>query len=700
APVASCPANISVGNDLGLCTAVVSFSVSATDNCPGVSVVASPASGSTFPVGTTPVTVIVTDASGKADTCTFNVTVSDNEYPTANCPANITVGNDLGLCTAVVSFSATGADNCPGFSVVASPASGSAFPVGTTPVTVIVTDASGKADTCTFNVTVNDNEDPIANCPANITVGNDLGLCTAVVSFSVSATDNCPGVSVVASPASGSTFPVGTTPVTVIATDASGNADTCTFNVTVNETESPSIACPADLAVQCSSDVPAPNSGLVVASDNCDVAPTVTFQGDVSDGLSCPETITRTYRATDNSDNWAECTQLIVINDTFAPTFDQPTIHVRDASKAVGIVASLLDPKKREKCDSDNREVQQKLRDLHQARQEKPLRSYRAALENRPTVKFGNGEVARPEFLGRRVLTDFDLEEIVPYIDWTFFFSAWELKGRYPKILEHPEMGEAARDLFANGQSLLARIVEQKQLTAQAVYGFWPANSVGDDIVLYRDDSRSDELLRFPMLRQQEELAKGMFNRSLADYIAPKESGVEDYIGAFAVTTGLGATKLTDDFKSEHDDYNAIMVQSLADRLAEAFAEYLHARARKEWGIAPAAGESMDDLIEERYRGIRPAFGYPACPDHSLKNSLFELLSAEEVGMELTESCAVSPAASVSGLYFGNPAAKYFTVGRLDRDQVKNYSSRQKTNLREVEKWLAPYLTYDSEESA
>ena len=383
-----------------------------------------------------------------------------------------------------------------------------------------------------------------------------------------------------------------------------------------------------------------------------------------------------------------------------APIFDQPTIHVRDASKAVGIVASLLDPKKRVECDRANREVQQKLRDLHEARQEKPLRSYRAARENRPTVEFGDGEVARPEFLGRRVLMDFDLEEIVPYIDWTFFFSAWELKGRYPKILEHPEMGEAARDLFANGQSLLAQIVEQKQLTAQAVYGFWPANSVGDDIVLYRDDSRSDELLRFPMLRQQEELAKGMFNRSLADYIAPKESGVEDYIGAFAVTTGLGATKLTDDFKSEHDDYNAIMVQSLADRLAEAFAEYLHARARKEWGIAPAAGESMDDLIEERYRGIRPAFGYPACPDHSLKNSLFELLSAEEVGMELTESCAVSPAASVSGLYFGNPAAKYFTVGRLDRDQVKNYSSRQKTNLREVEKWLAPYLTYDSEESA
>jgi 5-methyltetrahydrofolate--homocysteine methyltransferase len=383
-----------------------------------------------------------------------------------------------------------------------------------------------------------------------------------------------------------------------------------------------------------------------------------------------------------------------------APTFEQPTIHVRDASKAVGVVASLLDPKKRDEYDSANRDVQQKLRDLHKARQEKPLRSYRLALENRPDVAFGASEVARPDFTGRKVLADFDLEEIIPYIDWTFFFSAWELKGRYPQILNHPSMGDAAKELFANGQELLGRIVEQKLLTAQAVYGFWPANSDRDDIVLYRDDSRGDELIRFPMLRQQEDLPKGKFNRSLADYVAPKDSGVEDYIGAFAVTAGLGATKLTDDFKSEHDDYNAIMVQSLADRLAEAFAEYLHARARKEWGIVPATGESMDDLIGEKYRGIRPAFGYPACPDHSLKNNLFELLSAEEIGLELTESCAISPAASVSGLYFGHPAAKYFTVGRLDRDQVKNYARRQKSDLREVEKWLAPNLTYDPEEAA
>ncbi|MBW2291098.1 MAG: methionine synthase [Deltaproteobacteria bacterium] len=383
-----------------------------------------------------------------------------------------------------------------------------------------------------------------------------------------------------------------------------------------------------------------------------------------------------------------------------APFFERPTVHVRDASKAVGVVASLLDPKRCEEFDANNRVVQQKLRDLHQARQEKPLRSYRAALENRPAIEFGAAEVARPSFVGRKLLEDFDLEEIIPYIDWTFFFSAWELNGRYPKILEHPKMGEVARELFANGQALLARIVDEKLLTAQGVYGFWPANSDDDDIVLYRDENREAELLRFPMLRQQEDLPAGKFNRSLADFVAPIGSGVEDFLGAFAVTAGLGAEKLSDAFKREHDDYNAIMVQALADRLAEAFAEYLHARARREWGIVPAAGESMETLIEEKYRGIRPAFGYPACPDHSSKKTLFELLDPGAIGLALTESCAITPAASVSGLYFAHPAAKYFTVGRLDRDQVRSYARRQKSELRDVEKWLAPNLSYDPEESA
>ncbi|MCP4036397.1 MAG: methionine synthase, partial [bacterium] len=277
---------------------------------------------------------------------------------------------------------------------------------------------------------------------------------------------------------------------------------------------------------------------------------------------------------------------------------------------------------------------------------------------------------------------------------------AWQLNGRYPKILEHPKMGEAARELFANGQALLKQIVEEKQLTAQAVYGFWPANSDGDDVVVYRDESRDTELTRFPMLRQQEELEAGKANRSLADFVAPVDSGVEDFIGAFACTAGIGAAELCEAFKGEHDDYHAIMVQSLADRLAEAFAEYLHGRARDEWGIASADGESMDDLIAEQYRGIRPAFGYPACPDHSAKRRLFELLSAEEIGLELTESCAIAPAASVSGLYFAHPSSKYFSVGRVDRDQVRDYAKRQHANVREVEKWLAPNLAYDPEESA
>ena len=382
-----------------------------------------------------------------------------------------------------------------------------------------------------------------------------------------------------------------------------------------------------------------------------------------------------------------------------APVFAQPTVHVRDASKAVNVVSSLLDANQREQYDATNRDTQQKLRNLHQARQEKPLRTYRVACEHAPEITFAASTVARPDFLGRRVLTEFDLGEIVPYIDWTFFFSAWELNGRYPKILEHPKIGEAARELFANGQALLKQIVEEKQLTAQAVYGFWPASRDGNDIVVYREKTRSDELVRFPMLRQQEELEAGRFNRSLADYVAPLDSGVQDFIGAFACTAGLGAQKLTDAFKGEYDDYQAIMVQALADRLAEAFAELLHARARSEWGIVPEGGESMQDLIDERYRGIRPAFGYPACPDHSAKKTLFELLRAEEIGLELTESCAITPAASVSGLYLAHPDAKYFTVGRVDRDQVRDYAKRQRTGIREVEKWLAPNLAYDPEEA-
>jgi 5-methyltetrahydrofolate--homocysteine methyltransferase len=282
------------------------------------------------------------------------------------------------------------------------------------------------------------------------------------------------------------------------------------------------------------------------------------------------------------------------------------------------------------------------------------------------------------------------------YIDWTFFFSAWELKGRFPGILEHPQYGAAARELYEHARTLLGRIAAEKLLVPRGVYGFWPAAGEDDDIILYSDDSRRDELTRFPMLRQQEEIADRRPNRSLADFVAPRATGVRDYVGAFAVSI-QGADALAAAYERDHDDYHAIMVKALADRLAEAFAEYLHATARKEWGYGEREDLSNEDLIAERYRGIRPAFGYPACPDHSEKFVLFDLLDARAHGMSLTESGAMWPAASVSGLYFSHPEAKYFNVGRVGLDQVESYARRRKLTLEEVERWLGPNLAYDPE---
>jgi len=289
---------------------------------------------------------------------------------------------------------------------------------------------------------------------------------------------------------------------------------------------------------------------------------------------------------------------------------------------------------------------------------------------------------------------DVPLASLVPYIDWTFFFSAWELKGRFPAILDHPEYGAAARELYENARALLDRIVKEGLLTARGVYGFWPANSEGDDIVVYKDDSRRAVLATLPMLRQQEIIADDKPNRSLADFIAPRESGVPDYIGMFAVTAGLGAEVLARQFEQAQDDYDAIMVKALADRLAEAFAEYLHAQARKDWGYErePLA---VEDLVAEKFQGIRPAYGYPACPDHSEKFKLFEILDAPSQGITLTEHGAMLPAASVSGLYFSNPRAKYFNIGRVGRDQAEAYAKRKGVPIEEVERWLAPNLAYE-----
>jgi 5-methyltetrahydrofolate--homocysteine methyltransferase len=302
-------------------------------------------------------------------------------------------------------------------------------------------------------------------------------------------------------------------------------------------------------------------------------------------------------------------------------------------------------------------------------------------------------DLAVPAFTGSR-LVEASLEAIVPFIDWTFFFAAWELKGRFPAILEHPQYGGAARELYQQGRALLERIVTERLLTVRGVYGFWPAQAIDEDIVIYAP-GRADELLRFNMLRQQEQQPDQAPNLSLADFIAAKDSGLEDFIGAFAITAGLGAEALVAAYERDLDDYHAIMVKALADRLAEAAAEWLHARARADWGYGAGEQLSSDDLIAERYRGIRPAFGYPACPDHSEKYKLFALLQADRAGLSLTDSAAMAPAASVSGLYFAHPGARYFSIGRIGRDQVEDYAARKGIRVEEAERWLRPNLGYD-----
>ena len=375
-----------------------------------------------------------------------------------------------------------------------------------------------------------------------------------------------------------------------------------------------------------------------------------------------------------------------------APVYSGPTVHVLDASRAVDVVSSLLSDDKRPGFLEKNAKEQDELREKYGNRKPRALLTYEAAKENHLKIDWDTLEIAVPWFVGKRTLDNEPLEKIVPYIDWTFFFSAWDLKGRFPAIFDHPDYGKPARELYDHAQTLLKRIVSEKRFTAKGVYGFWPANTVGDDIVVYKDDARSAELARFHMLRQQEPIADGRPNRSLADFVAPKESMAPDYIGAFAVTTGIGVEDLVKEFEAEHDDYHAIMAKALADRLAEAFAEYLHAQARKDWGYGKGEQLTPDDLAAEKYRGIRPAFGYPACPDHTEKKTLFELLDAPAQGITLTENFAMWPAASVSGLYFSHPQAKYFNVGRIGRDQLEDYAKRKSMSITDAERWLSPNL--------
>ncbi len=379
-----------------------------------------------------------------------------------------------------------------------------------------------------------------------------------------------------------------------------------------------------------------------------------------------------------------------------APEYEQSVVHVLDASRVVGVVSALKSDSQRETFDAKNRVEQERLRRLFAAKKDRPMLSLAEAREHGFQGDRGEGwssvEIAQPEFTGVRVVEDVSLESLAEIIDWTFFFTSWGIKGKYPAILKHPERGEAARELFDNGRKLLDQIVGGQWLQLRGTYGFWHANRDGDDIVLWKDGQRSAELDRFHMLRQQSVKAGEEPYFCLSDFVAPVESGVVDHIGGFAVTAGLGADEAAARFEREHDDYQAIMVKALADRLAEAFAEYMHQRVRAQWGYGQEENLSLEELLAEKYRGIRPALGYPACPDHREKAKLFDLLNARSQGMELTESLAMTPAASVSGLYFAHPKSRYFTVGKLGDDQVQDYARRTGATIDETRKWLASNL--------
>jgi len=382
-----------------------------------------------------------------------------------------------------------------------------------------------------------------------------------------------------------------------------------------------------------------------------------------------------------------------------AQAYDHGVIHVLDASRAVGTVSSLLSDELKPEYMATVLREQEAAREQHAGkRREKSFLSIVDARANRTPIDWKPEDAAKPAFVGERVLFDLPLTELVPYIDWSPFFMAWELRGKYPEIFDDAVVGERAKELFDDAQVILSRIVDERLLTANGVYGFFPANAAGDDIELYADERRQDVIARLPMLRQQSEKTSGEANKSLADYVAPKETGIADYVGMFAVTAGIGIEPVVAAYEADNDDYNAIMTKALADRLAEAFAEYLHKVARVDWGFGRDESLTNEDLIRERYRGIRPAPGYPACPDHLLKSRIWDVLDVKATaGIELTESLAMYPTAAVSGLYFGHPEAKYFSVGKVERDQVVDYAGRMEMSVPDIERWLSPYLNYDPE---
>jgi 5-methyltetrahydrofolate--homocysteine methyltransferase len=381
-----------------------------------------------------------------------------------------------------------------------------------------------------------------------------------------------------------------------------------------------------------------------------------------------------------------------------APEYAHGAVHVLDASRVVNVVSSLLSPDNKTSFMADVTAKQARQRDEFAARRaRKPLLPLGTARERRQRFDWAAVDIPRPDFLGTRVFSGVPLADIVPYIDWGPFFSAWELHGRFPDILKDAKVGAEATKLYDDARQLLSRIVGESRFTANAAVGFWPCNAVGDDVEVYSDAGRAAVLETFHMLRQQQDKPEGQFNHSLADYIAPKESGRIDFIGGFAVTSGHGVDDFASMFRAASDDYNAIMSQALGDRLAEAMAEMFHRKAREACGFGKTENLSHADLIRERYRGIRPAPGYPACPDHTEKPILFRLLGAQAAtGISLTESCAMNPASSVSGWYLNHPDSKYFGVGKIGRDQVDDYAKRKGWTTEEAEKWLGPYLDYDA----
>jgi 5-methyltetrahydrofolate--homocysteine methyltransferase len=378
-----------------------------------------------------------------------------------------------------------------------------------------------------------------------------------------------------------------------------------------------------------------------------------------------------------------------------------PTVHVLDASRAVGVVSALTDDKQRTDYEAKIATEYQGIRDNYFAQSKKvKLTGINEARAGAPSFDWDAADISKPEFTGVKVIDDLPLEELVPYIDWSPFFHAWELKGLYPQIFQHAKWGDRAKELYADGRKMLDEIVAGKKLRARGVCAFWRAERDGDDLRVF-DNGSDTPLATFHTLRQQEQ--RNTANRSfraLADFVAPADSGKTDYIGGFAVQTGEGLDEIVAAYEADHDDYSSIMAKVLADRLAEAFAEYLHEKARQWWGYEQAGAFKADELVEEKYRGIRPAPGYPACPDHTEKQTLFRLLDAEKkAGVKLTESCAMYPAAAVSGLYFAHPESLYFDVGRIGKDQVEDYAARKGQPVGEIEKWLRPNLAYDPDAS-